>query len=135
MVIAPKQEQGLFMNRDKFDLVAVYDQNSATFGELNSPLNILIRAIMETAFRRILKRAPMMLVGGLDEWKKKVGDFELTRGDASISRSPNSAQLPTSTLDTISAPIIQPSTPTSLHGSLPNGSAMPASTSPLLPSP
>ncbi|KAM6497275.1 ubiquitin carboxyl-terminal hydrolase 4 [Amanita muscaria] len=130
MVIAPKEEQSLFMNRDKFDLVAVYDQNSISFGGHSSPLNILVRAIMENAFRRMLKRAPMMLVGGLDAWKKNFGDSELVRGD--ISRSPQPAQLPTSTLD--STPATVSPIPITPHGSVPNGSAVPAPFSPSLAS-
>ena len=80
MVIAPRQETSLFDNRDKFDLVTVYDGSSKSFGDANTPLSTLVRAISEQAFRKILKRMPMMLVGGIEAWKKEVGETELVRG-------------------------------------------------------
>lgn len=83
MVVAPKHEVGLFINRDKFDLVAVYDDKSTTFGSSNSPLSILIRAISEQAFRKMLKRMPMILAGGIEAWKKEIGNTQVVRGEAS----------------------------------------------------
>ena len=80
MVIAPRQEASLFDNRDKFDLVAVYDDSSTSFGDANTPLSILVRVINEQAFRKMLKRMPMMLVGGIEAWKKEMGEMELMRG-------------------------------------------------------
>jgi ubiquitin carboxyl-terminal hydrolase 8 len=80
MVIAPRQEASLFDNRDKFDLVTVYDGSSRSFGDTNSPLSTLVRVISEQAFRKILKRMPMMLVGGIEAWKREVGQTELVRG-------------------------------------------------------
>lgn len=81
MVIAPKHESSLFANRDKFDLVAVYDYTSKTFGGNESPLSILVRVMYEQAFRKSLKRMPMMLVGGLEAWKNDLAGAELTKGD------------------------------------------------------
>ena len=80
MVVGPRQEASLFSNRDKFDLVAVYDNSSTSFGIENSPLSTLVRAISEQAFRKMLKRMPMILVGGIEAWKKDVGEAELVRG-------------------------------------------------------
>ena len=80
MVIAPRQETSLFDNRDKFDLVTVYDGSSTFFGDANAPLSTLVRVINEQAFRKILKRMPMMLVGGIEAWKREVGETELVRG-------------------------------------------------------
>jgi len=80
MVVGPRQEASLFSNRDKFDLVAVYDDSSTSFGSENSPLATLVRAISEQAFRKMLKRMPMMLVGGIEAWKKDLGETELVRG-------------------------------------------------------
>lgn len=80
MVIAPRQESSLFDNRDKFDLVAVYDEFSTSFGDGNTPLSTLVRVISEQAFRKMLKRMPMILVGGIEAWKREVGETELTRG-------------------------------------------------------
>ena len=80
MVIAPRQEASLFDNRDKFDLVTVYDGSSRSFGDANSPLSTLVRVINERAFRKTLKRMPMMLVGGIEAWKREVGETELVKG-------------------------------------------------------
>lgn len=80
MVVGPRQEHSLFFNRDKFDLVAVYDGSSTSLGGENSPLATLVRVIYEQAFRKMLKRMPMMLVGGISAWKKDLGETELVRG-------------------------------------------------------
>ena len=88
MVVAPRTETSLFENRDKFDLVAVYDQSSATFGDESSPLSILVSIISERAFKKILKRMPMMLVGGLDAWKKEFGSAEIVRGEGFTDVAP-----------------------------------------------
>ena len=80
MVVGPRQEASLFSNRDKFDLVAVYDDSSTSFGSEGSPLSTLVRVISEQAFRKMLKRMPMMLVGGIEAWKKNLGETELVRG-------------------------------------------------------
>lgn len=84
MVLAPK-EAPLFNNREKFDLVVVYDQNSQTFGSDSSVLSILVRAIYEQAFKKFLKRGPMILVGGMDAWKLEIGESEVIRGEPSSS--------------------------------------------------
>jgi len=86
MVVGPRTEASLFENRDKFDLVAVYDQSSKTFGDASSPLSVLIRIISETAFKKILKRMPMMLIGGLDAWKQEFGSSEIIRGEVEMSK-------------------------------------------------
>lgn len=83
LVVAPRNESMLFANRDKFDLIAVYDESSETFGDANSPLAIFVRAVYERAFRKILKHPPMLLVGGLQAWKREFGETELVRGGSS----------------------------------------------------
>ncbi|KAF8902399.1 hypothetical protein CPB84DRAFT_1746670 [Gymnopilus junonius] len=100
MVIAPRQETSLFINRDKFDLVAVYDGSSTSFGsssshhtQQGSPLAILVRVISEQAFKKMLKRMPMMLVGGIEAWKRELGDGEVIRG-VGYSDSPPGAGVP-----------------------------------------
>lgn len=107
MVIAPRQETSLFDNRDKFDLVTVYDGSSKSFGDANTPLSTLVRVISEQAFRKILKRMPMMLVGGIEAWKREVGETELVRG--------------TSPPLEIQRPILRKDFPNSLHSPKPNG--------------
>jgi ubiquitin carboxyl-terminal hydrolase 8 len=87
MVVGPRGEASLFENRDKFDLVAVYDQSSASFGDSDSPLAVLVRIISEQAFKKMLKRMPMMLVGGLDAWKNELGPPELAKGTPAMNGS------------------------------------------------
>lgn len=90
MVIAPKGEAKLFSHRDQFDIVAVCDETSTSFGSGNSPLSILVRVINEQAFRKYLKRMPMLLVGGLEGWKRDLGEGEVVHGDESQSVSTGS---------------------------------------------
>ncbi|KAJ7117734.1 hypothetical protein C8R44DRAFT_200951 [Mycena epipterygia] len=82
MFNAPTNETTMFKNRDKFDLIVVYDQSSQTLGPSTSPMSILVRLISEQAFTKLLKRMPMMLVGGFDAWRRDMGEPEI---DASQS--------------------------------------------------
>ncbi|KAH8110726.1 cysteine proteinase [Phellopilus nigrolimitatus] len=66
--VAPQRESTLFRNRDKFDLVVMYDAGSENFGSSIAPMSVAVRVIYETAFRRVLKRPPVILVGGLKAW-------------------------------------------------------------------
>ncbi|KAI0339681.1 cysteine proteinase [Trametopsis cervina] len=68
LAVAPRQESILFSNRDKFDLVAVYDESSTSFND-SPALKALMGQIYEVAFKKILKNIPMVLVGGLGAWK------------------------------------------------------------------
>jgi ubiquitin carboxyl-terminal hydrolase 8 len=79
MVVGPRQEASLFTNRDKFDLIAIYDSSSSTFGSDTTPISILLRLIWEQAFKKMLKRMPMLLVGGIKAWKKDFGENEMIR--------------------------------------------------------
>ncbi|KZT67329.1 cysteine proteinase [Daedalea quercina L-15889] len=90
LVIAPRGEQVLFSNRDKFDVVGIYDDSSETFGDANSPLSTLTHAIYEIAFRKFLKHPPVLLVGGLQAWKREYGEAELARGEGSTAKNPGS---------------------------------------------
>ncbi|KAJ7809041.1 ubiquitin carboxyl-terminal hydrolase 4 [Mycena olivaceomarginata] len=74
MASAPTNETTMFKNRDKFDLIVVYDQSSQTLGGSNTPMSVLVRLISETAFTKLLKRMPMTLVGGFDAWRREVGE-------------------------------------------------------------
>lgn len=135
MVIAPRQEQSLFANRDKFDLVVVYDQDSTTF---KTPINVLLRIINEKAFKKMLKKMPMMLVGGLDEWKRRFGEEAVVKGESGFPRSPKSPQSPNSTSNSAlssPSPAIHLSISPSQNGLLLNGNARLPSTSPLVSSP
>jgi len=79
MVIAPKPEASLFMNRDKFDIVAVCDQDSESFAAGKGPLSVLVQVISEQAFKKMLQRMPMLVVGGFEAWKKEFGEDGLIR--------------------------------------------------------
>jgi ubiquitin carboxyl-terminal hydrolase 8 len=83
----------LFCNRDKFDIIAIYDDASETPGPPDAPLARLIRAIYETAFRKILKRVPVLLIGGLEAWKREFGDQELVLEQAPVAPVPVSTPL------------------------------------------
>ena len=86
----------MFCNRHKFDLVAIYDDASETPGPPDAPLSKLERAIYETAFCKILKRVPVLLIGGLEAWKREFGERELVgRRGASLW-----ADIPTSNATT-----------------------------------
>lgn len=78
----------MFCNRDKFDIIAIYDDASETPGPPEAPLSRLIRAIYETAFRKILKRVPVLLIGGLEAWKREFGDQELVLEQALVAPVP-----------------------------------------------
>ncbi|KAK7025134.1 ubiquitin carboxyl-terminal hydrolase 4 [Favolaschia claudopus] len=102
MVNAPTSETTMFKNRDKFDLVVLYDQSSQNAGPTNSPMSILMNLISETAFTKLLKRMPMVLVGGLDGWRKDMGE------QATVASSPPRPlpPMPSSPTSTSSAGII-----------------------------
>ncbi|KAJ7696472.1 hypothetical protein B0H17DRAFT_399696 [Mycena rosella] len=78
MANAPTNETTMFKNRDKFDLIVVYDQSSQTLGPSTTPMSTLVRLISEQAFTKLLKRMPMMLVGGFDAWRREIGELEIT---------------------------------------------------------
>jgi ubiquitin carboxyl-terminal hydrolase 8 len=91
--VAPRDEWVLFCNRNKFDLVAIYDDDSEMPGPPDALLARLIRAIYETAFRKILKRVPVLLIGGLEAWKRHYGDQELVVERAPVAPIPVTAPL------------------------------------------
>lgn len=69
--VAPSHEAALFRNRDKFDLVVMYDDVSESLGPAGSPLSTVMRIIFETAMHQALKRPPVILVGGLKAWRER----------------------------------------------------------------
>ncbi|KAI0773259.1 cysteine proteinase [Trametes elegans] len=89
LAVGPRDEAVLFANRDKFDLVAMYDDTSESIGDARSPISALFKAIYETAFRKILKNMPMLLIGGLQAWKREYGEAELIRAGSSSPRRPS----------------------------------------------
>jgi len=77
LTVAPRDELVLFLNRDKFDLIVIYDDASETPGPPDAPISNLIRAIYVNAFRKILKRVPVLLIGGIQAWKRSFGAQEV----------------------------------------------------------
>ncbi|KAI5895518.1 uncharacterized protein SCHCODRAFT_02496360, partial [Schizophyllum commune H4-8] len=66
-----------FRMREKFDLVVMYDNSSTSF-DRGSPLYVLYEAIYTTyTGPKTLKRPPMMLVGGIEAWRRDFGAAEL----------------------------------------------------------
>ncbi|KAH9832545.1 uncharacterized protein C8Q71DRAFT_258180 [Rhodofomes roseus] len=109
LVVAPRTEHVLFSNRDKFDLVGIYDDASDTFGDANSPLSVLTHAIYEVAFRKFLKHPPVLLVGGLQAWKREYGEAEVERGAGSTAMGSGSVAglvngVPSMSLNGLSSP-------------------------------
>ncbi|TBU43823.1 cysteine proteinase [Dichomitus squalens] len=86
--ISPRDECVLFANRDKFDLVAIYDDASENMGDVHSPVSVLFKAIYETAFRKILKNMPMLLIGGFQAWKREYGEEETLSGSSASGARP-----------------------------------------------
>ncbi|KAF9560109.1 cysteine proteinase [Agrocybe pediades] len=82
LVVGPRQEATLFSNRHQFDLVVIYDESSQSYGGERSPLSILTRIMYENEFKKMLKRPSMMLVGGIEAWKRTFNDNELIRGSS-----------------------------------------------------
>lgn len=71
LVISPNAEEKAFNNRQSFDLVVMYDGSSSKF---TPALAVLNNAIYETEFRgKRLQRPPMLLIGGLEAWRKDLG--------------------------------------------------------------
>lgn len=87
LVLSPTQERTLFLDRNTFDYVVIYDQNSAQLPtsmpyhndgrnaseEKAKSLFILYSAIAIEEFVKPLKHPPMLLIGGLDAWVKAAG--------------------------------------------------------------
>ncbi|KAK7685731.1 hypothetical protein QCA50_011076 [Cerrena zonata] len=84
LVVGSRNESTLFSNRDKFDLIAMYDEDS-TNPNSSPAITALQRAIYETSFRKILKNMPMLLIGGLKAWKEEFGVQELFVGASASS--------------------------------------------------
>lgn len=85
--VAPSEELVLFQNRDKFELVVLYDASSEAY-DTGGPLSAFVRLVFENALRKMLRSPPMLLIGGLQAWKREFGDNEVTRGTSSARQTP-----------------------------------------------
>ncbi|KAG2212280.1 hypothetical protein INT47_001639 [Mucor saturninus] len=84
MVMNRNPEQFVFSNRQQFDLIVYYDQNSISAAN-SVPLRNLHSAIYEMEFQKTLSRTPMMLAGGFDAWRSTVGEKGIYRYDRGSS--------------------------------------------------
>jgi ubiquitin carboxyl-terminal hydrolase 8 len=95
MVIASDAEQELYDQRQEFDLVVVYDQNSSTLTSTSSTtagsnkIQDFISAVYDYGYEKRLKRPPVLLLGGLNAWIDLLGPSALkpTTIRSSISKT------------------------------------------------
>lgn len=85
---APRLEQARFAARHLYDLVVIYDRSSteipkhASYGNstpAQQTLYHLYKAIYESEFNKNLIRQLVILIGGWDAWKAKVGEAGISR--------------------------------------------------------
>lgn len=70
--LSPEPQRKAFEDRNKFDLVVVYDSRSGSWprkGSDPSPLSRLWDAIYEHEFNKKLERTPVLLEGGYAAWR------------------------------------------------------------------
>ncbi|KAG6336456.1 hypothetical protein ID866_2627 [Astraeus odoratus] len=84
--IGPRDEWVLFQNREKFDLVVLYDASSETY-DTNGPLTAFVRLVYENEFKKMLRKTPVLLIGGLQAWRKEFGEPWIIRGSSEQRRS------------------------------------------------
>ncbi|CAO3670058.1 unnamed protein product [Rhizopus microsporus] len=74
MIMNPEVEQQMFARRHEyFDLIVYYDQRSTVLDKENQTLYHLRQAIYEFEFQKVLRNAPIMLIGGFDAWSMTIG--------------------------------------------------------------
>ena len=93
LVVSPESEQMLFLNRDTFDLVVYYDQETSSNEFLQgSPSNSrapalrnLYDTLYEFSYDKALQRPPAVLLGGLDAWIDLMGKQALQPSATAVS--------------------------------------------------
>ncbi|KAI0386537.1 cysteine proteinase [Hypomontagnella monticulosa] len=89
MVLAPPNERLAFEQRDKADLVVIYDEHSTTVpakisGDfLEMILYNLRQALSYYSYSRPLKGSPKLLTGGLGSWVDEFGELSLETSNTS----------------------------------------------------
>ena len=63
----------LFDQRNKFDLIVYYDQDTQRVEDASTPLRKLVSAIYENEYSKPLQKVPMMLAGGFAAWEQAIG--------------------------------------------------------------
>ncbi|GAA6013015.1 hypothetical protein JCM10207_008414 [Rhodosporidiobolus poonsookiae] len=82
LALSPPHEAALFAARNHYDIVVLYDRSSkalptaaptATTSDAQRTLWNLMTAIYDREFVKSLKRQPLLLRGGWEEWERQVG--------------------------------------------------------------
>ncbi len=79
MILADPMEKLAFEQRDKVDLVVIYDQDSTTVPKRSTgkPQAMIVYAIIHAlshySYSRRLRNPPKLLAGGLDAWVEELG--------------------------------------------------------------
>ena len=136
LVVGPREELTLLQNRDKFDLVVVYDQSSKSLDQhlagesstipSSNPLNILVKAIWNDSrapsspYVKTLKKAPVLLVGGMDAWKKEIGDIGIARWSESMDSNSGQSRAMGQAVASISSQYPSPTTSSASASVLPS---------------
>lgn len=88
MVISPEVEQEMFANRDKYDLIIYYDNGTVSEAFLTRPMDdsqVKLRSLHQALFDfnqdKPLRRPPILLIGGIEEWSDLVGPQALATSD------------------------------------------------------
>lgn len=84
LVLSPEEEQEVFYNRDKFDLVVYYDAQTQSdtyltrpYGDAEVKLKQLHEALYDFNQDKPLQRPPIILVGGISAWVDLIGSQAL----------------------------------------------------------
>ncbi|KAI0899136.1 cysteine proteinase [Annulohypoxylon nitens] len=97
MVLAPPNEKLAIEQRDKVDLVVIYDQESAyvptriTGDSREMILHNIRQALSHYSYSRPLKNSPKLLNGGLASWLNEFGEISLETSDTASKRVPLSS--------------------------------------------
>ncbi|KAG8892771.1 hypothetical protein FRC01_013964, partial [Tulasnella sp. 417] len=75
LVVSPRDEEQRFQKRNHYDLVVLYDESSE---QIKTFIATLYNLIWINSFVKSLRHPPVLLVGGLKEWKRQFGVVGLT---------------------------------------------------------
>lgn len=90
LVLSPNQEQSQFDQRNKYELVVFYDQDSEEIPRSPRSSDDMVivslhRALVHFNYERELKQPPKILKGGLDAWVDLMGSASLQSSSISSS--------------------------------------------------
>ncbi|KAK9473563.1 uncharacterized protein V1510DRAFT_414376 [Dipodascopsis tothii] len=113
LVMSPDAEQALFARRDQFELVVFYDQDTKrleghtpTGSTQQNALANLVDTIYTTESRRMLRRHPVLLVGGVEAWVEHCGLGSLAQTRTGTEPAPRASgpRVPSKAPTTLYAP-------------------------------